>query len=143
MEDFPQQIADKIEVTGFCWLWTGATDRGYPRVSYGGRSAARAHRVVYELLVGKIPEGRYLDHLCRVRHCVNPDHLEPVTARENTMRSPIAPAYLNSLKTHCPRGHEYAGSNVGVMKEGSRYCRECKRARERDWYRRRTHAEAL
>jgi hypothetical protein len=144
VEEFPQRIADKIQVTGFCWLWTGATDRGYPRVAYplGVERSARAHRVVYELLVGKIPKGKYLDHLCRVRRCVNPDHLEPVTARENTLRSPISPAALNSLKTHCPRGHEYAGDNLGVYRQGSRYCRACKRVKDRDWHRRRAGRRA-
>src|SRR6266496_2265386 len=73
-----------------CWLWTGKTGRdGYGRIGLGGRGAlvrVRAHRFAYELLIGPIPDGLQIDHLCRVRHCVNPAHLEPVTQRENILR---------------------------------------------------------
>jgi hypothetical protein len=75
----------QIAPTGFCWEWTGRTDQGYGRVSIGGRQL-RAHRVVYERLVGRVPDGLVLDHLCRNRGCVNPDHLEPVTNEENIRR---------------------------------------------------------
>lgn len=68
--------------TGFCWEWTGQKDSGYGR--YSGRPA---HRVTYEVLVGPIPDGLTLDHLCRNKGCVNPDHLEPVTSSENTRRA--------------------------------------------------------
>jgi hypothetical protein len=145
MDDFPQRIADKIDVTGSCWLWTGAKDYGgYARIAYpfGKRETPVAHKVIYRMLVGEVPEGMQLDHLCRIRHCVNPDHLEPVTAWENAMRSPIHPAYVNSRKTHCPQGHEYAGANLGrCPRKGVRYCKECKRVKAREWGRRK-RAEA-
>jgi hypothetical protein len=75
-----------VEVTGFCWLWTGAVgSSGHGRIRPHGR-LLQAHRWVYELLVGPIPEGLDLDHLCRIRRCVNPDHLEPVTRQLNLAR---------------------------------------------------------
>lgn len=85
----PDRIADRIQPcpnTG-CWLWEGRWDsgNGYGKVSWRGRTWM-AHRLVYVLLVGPIPEGHHLDHRCRVRPCCNPDHLEPVTPRENTLR---------------------------------------------------------
>lgn len=82
-------------------------------------------------MVGPIPEGLDLDHLCRVRQCVNPDHLEPVTARENLMRSPLTQASINSAKTHCKRGHEFTPDNTRIFpKSGSRCCKTCERQRQ-------------
>jgi hypothetical protein len=126
---------DFVEKTdGGCWLWRGAINpKGYgkwPRPD-GSRLA---HRRVYELVVGPIPAGLQLDHLCRVRACVNPAHLEPVTNRENARRGE-GWAGLNAQKTHCPQGHPYAGENLYVNPGGGRRCRECdrvKRQRYRD-----------
>lgn len=119
-----------IEPSG-CWLWDGQKDRdGYGRqkVSYtSGQKTCSAHILSYEVHVGPVPAGLQLDHRCRVRHCVNPDHLEPVTSRVNTLRSPIAPAVLNSQKTHCVAGHELSGANVTICVEGHRRCKECRR----------------
>jgi hypothetical protein len=71
---------------GECWVWVGRLNRnGYGRVALGGREPM-AHRASYEAHVGPIPEGLVLDHLCRVRCCINPRHLEPVTVQENTLR---------------------------------------------------------
>src|SRR5437763_12827689 len=84
---------------GGCWRWQRALNEGgYGLVGYGGK-VARAHRVAYELFVGPIPLELELDHLCRVRRCVNPSHLEPVTRRENVLRSPIQLAAVNATKT--------------------------------------------
>lgn len=84
----------------------------------------RAHRVAYELLVGPIPEGLVLDHLCRVRHCVNPDHLEPVTKRENERRGKCGELFVR-VRT-CLRGHELSASNVYMWgNPPRRYCRKC------------------
>jgi hypothetical protein len=97
-----------------CWLWTAAIDpqTGYARLGLG-KKAANGHRVAYELLVGDVPEGLEIDHLCRVRHCVNPDHLEPVTHRENLMRGETLTA------AHA------AGVDCGFAK-----CNSCRRFRQ-------------
>lgn len=126
----PGRVADKIAVQADgCWLWTGFVARnGYGRVRHGER-IVRAHRHVYELLVGPIPDGLRLDHLCRVRHCVNPAHLEPVTHRENVLRgsSPIA---QKAQQTHCIHGHRLDGGNLYVHPtDGTRKCRTCQRRR--------------
>ena len=111
-----------------CWLWTGATRHGYGCISDGpgeARSTKQTHRVVYENLVGPIPQDRELDHLCRVRRCCNPAHLELVTSRENTLRG-TAPTAVNARKTHCGRGHEYTPANTYLSPKG----RECRRCRQ-------------
>lgn len=88
-----------------CWLWLGTiTPNGYGQIRVS-RSNRSAHRVLYEFLVGPIPEGLDLDHLCRVRRCVNPAHLEPVTRSENIRRSPL----MYPAKTHCNYGHPLDG----------------------------------
>jgi hypothetical protein len=115
-----------------CWHWTRKiSDNGYGRTSFRGRDSA-AHRVAYELLRGPIPAGLELDHLCRVRHCVNPDHLEAVTGRENRIRGHVARGGAER-RTHCPAGHPYEGDNL-AENGGSRACRECWRIRARDRY---------
>lgn len=112
-----------------CWLWTGdANNVGYGKVRRNGK-AHRAHRYAYEQLVGPIPEGLTLDHLCRVRLCVNPAHLEPVTLRENVMRGTSVTA-INAKKTHCPRGHEY-----DRIYAGHRKCQTCDTIRLRNYRR--------
>lgn len=86
-----ERFWEKVEPTGFCWNWTASTRNGYGQISVGGRKGriAGAHRVAYELLIGPIPDGLVIDHLCRNTLCVNPDHLEPVTVRENALRAPV------------------------------------------------------
>jgi len=108
-----------------CWLWAGNMWTGdYGRIGFKGRNRL-AHRVVYELIRGPIPEGLELDHLCRVHSCVNPDHLEPVTHHENMKRSPLT----HRKKAYCPRNHPYEGDNVVVYRSGFRHCRACQRER--------------
>ena len=90
--DLLARLENKIAVGAGCWLWTGAiASNGYGMVQIGtsraGSQIARAHRVVYEVFKGEIPEGLVLDHLCRIKHCVRPDHLEPVTQAENLRRA--------------------------------------------------------
>lgn len=110
-----------------CWMWIGNTDKwGYAvcRVDYRRKFV---HRLSYEFFVGPIPKSLQLDHLCRVRCCVNPKHLEPVTARENVRRSPIH----NKWRTHCKRGHEFNLENTAYNGGGKRYCKQCCREKAR------------
>jgi len=108
-----------------CWLWPGATSDGYGQIGIGQGERVYVHRLAYELLVGPIPQGLQLDHLCRVRHCVNPAHLEPVTGWENNRRS-SSPTAVNARKTHCRFGHEFTPENTYVFSTGSRRCRTCR-----------------
>lgn len=127
------------ESTG-CWLWTAGRSGGYARIKIG-RSSVNAHRVAYQLLVGPIPEGTELDHLCRVRHCVNPEHVEPVTRKENILRGE-SPTARNARKTHCEHGHAFTPENTIVRPSGWRGCRLCGRAAQRRYKRRRRSAAA-
>lgn len=115
-----------------CWVWTGSADpRGYGHVMIK-RKCNMAHRVVYELLVGPIPEGLQLDHLCHNPWCVNPEHLEPVTPTQNNLRGLTNVCAVNSRKTHCKRGHELTGYNLKLVKKG-RMCRTCQNMKRREW----------
>jgi len=123
------------ELKGECWLWAkGIMGTGYGQLFVRGSKPykmVRAHIAVYEALVGPVPEGLELDHLCRVRRCVNPDHLEPVTHRENVLRgTAIAKAVAHQrAKTHCPRGHPYNKENTYYRPgNGDRGCKICRRA---------------
>ncbi len=111
-----------------CWNWTGNVWCGYGMYGLGGK-CWRVHRLSYTELVGDIPEGLTLDHLCRNKRCVNPAHLEPVTAAVNTMRGNAAGA-LNAAKTECKWGHPLSGDNLYLAPTtGARICLECKRLR--------------
>lgn len=117
-----------------CLLWTGSVDRhGYGRS--GGNSI---HRRMYEWFVGPIPEGLQLDHLCRVRNCANPAHLEPVTCQENLRRSDETHAARNRAKTHCAAGHPYDAANTysRTRPGGGRDCRACQRQWRRNFTKR-------
>lgn len=113
-----------------CWLWTaGRHAAGYGVFNVANGQPRRAHRVAYELVIGEIPPGLQLDHLCRVRACVNPWHLEPVTNRVNTVRG-VGPQLARErglAKSHCVNGHPLSGANVRVNAHGHRICRTCKR----------------
>ena len=129
-EDAARRFWAKVDKTDGCWTWIASQSLGYGRFTqHGGGTTHMAHRLAYEALRGSIPEGRQLDHLCRVRNCVRPDHLEPVTPRENTMRSPIAPASVNAARTHCSSGHELNDANTyrRIRPGGGRACRVCLR----------------
>ena len=116
-----------------CWLWAGIvnsfSEYGLLVVKQpnGKWLTSMAHRVVYESEVGEIEPGLHLDHLCRVRRCVNPEHLEPVTPGVNAMRG-LGVCAKNARKTHCPQGHEYTPENTYSYKPGFRDCRECRKA---------------
>jgi len=124
---FTRKISTPREAGG-CWIWTAsATTDGYGTFRLNGRSQ-RAHRVSYVEYVGPIPaEKPQLDHLCRNRRCVRPDHLEPVTNQENADRG--EPGKHNAIKTHCPKGHEYTPENTRITRRGWRNCLACDKAR--------------
>lgn len=114
--------------TDDCWLWAGPTNGyGYGYIRHEGKMIM-AHRLMYESEVGKIPEGLYCDHLCRVRNCVNPEHIEPVSNAANVLRG-IAPSAQNSRKTHCKNGHEYSGDNLVLIRPNHRKDRVWRRCR--------------
>ena len=125
------RLLSKIRVSE-CWEWQGAkTDKGYAVIRMGSRNCL-AHRVLYELVVGIIPEGLCLDHLCRKRACIRPDHLEPVTHALNILRGEGAPA-KHARKTHCLRGHPLSGDNLLPRpKNKGRQCRACTKLRTRE-----------
>ena len=126
-EKAKKRFFDKVVVdpeTG-CWEWSAARTQGGYGVFWFDGKQHYAHRVAYELVKGKIPEGLELDHLCRHRACVRPDHLEAVTHKENLLRGETFQA-ANAAKTHCPQGHPYSGDNLYVTPDGERECRTCR-----------------
>lgn len=112
---------------GGCWLWTGCVcSDGYGTIGVDGKTWL-THRYSWLVIHGReIPEGLVLDHLCKVRRCVNPDHLEPVTIRVNALRSDSPPA-RHARKTHCVNGHEFTPENTSLSRKGHRICRTCDR----------------
>jgi len=108
-----------------CWNWGNSQANGYRAIEIKGKTI-QAHVFSYEHFVGPVPEGLQLDHLCRNKRCVNPDHLEPVTASVNVRRG-TSPAAANAIKTHCKRGHEFTPENTCHRKgKPGRTCRTCK-----------------
>lgn len=104
----------KVEQTDNCWLWTAYIDRGgYGRFAAVPQTPVLAHRYAYELMVGPIPDGMSLDHLCRVRRCVNPEHLEPVPQIVNTRRGTSA---RRAQRTHCMHGHPFSPDNTRMSR---------------------------
>jgi hypothetical protein len=116
-----------IEDENGCWLFQGGQCAdGYFQVYTTGGKLVRGHRVTYEYFRAEIPDGLVLDHLCFVRHCANPWHLEPVTQHVNVQRSD-SPWAVNARKTHCNSGHELAGDNLySLPNSGYRACRACR-----------------
>lgn len=118
----------KVDASGDCWEWTGAVNpNGYGVFVAGGRNVG-AHRFAYTDLVGPIDVGKVIDHLCRNRKCVNPDHLEMTTYSENIKRGVLATVIKNkwSKVTHCKRNHEYTPQNTLINTYGTRGCRTCR-----------------
>lgn len=125
-KDVKEALLEYVNKTDTCWLWTTTINRqGYGSFSLGQRRgiSIQAHRVSYTVFKGAIPEGLQIDHLCRVRSCVNPDHLEAVTQEENARRR-------KESNTHCPQGHEYSEKNVYSWKGLRKECRICHKDRE-------------
>lgn len=118
-----------------CWEWTAYKgENGYGRFYLNGKGAL-AHRWSYEFHVGPIPDGLFMDHLCRNHSCVNPEHLEPVTPQENVLRGigPQSSSARGRAITHCAKGHAYTTENT-YLSAGSRTCLTCKRANARASY---------
>jgi hypothetical protein len=137
----------KIDTETGCWVYTGYVDRyGYGQMVRNRKHYA-VHRFVYERLVGPIPEGLQLDHLCHDetcptpgnkcphRRCCNPDHLKPATRLENCGRGVGQGNPALRAKTHCPKGHSYEGDNLKLSKTGGRSCRTCQIEAQRAWRR--------
>ena len=120
----------RIRVEGECWLWTGYRLKGgYGQIKYRNRSHL-AHRIAYELVVGPIPAGMTIDHLCRIPACLNPSHLEPVSMRENILRG-MRPEIIAHRAGTCLRGHPQSPENMRFKRDGSvSQCRICERERK-------------
>lgn len=144
MSTFAERFWAKVDRSGECWLWTAArTNSGYGRIQLGGK-ARLAHRVVWAMTNGPIPDGLDIDHLCHNadqecrrgrgclhRRCVRPSHIEPTTTRENLVRGHTFIA-LNVGKTHCPKGHPLSGANLYARTaRTNRQCRTCRRDQDR------------
>jgi len=138
-EEVLDRLADKFTVGDGCWQWRVLNSEGYGTFRVDG-AKKKAHRVLYELMVGPIPEGLDLDHLCRNRGCVRPDHLEPVTRGENQRRgvpyrTPRDCNPWGRRVTHCPRGHEYTPENIRGGQGNRRSCLICHRERMAEYRR--------
>ena len=145
IDQLPSRIASKVDLDPAteCWNWAACTtSTGYGRV-WDGQRADWAHRVVFTELRGAIPPGKVLDHLCRNRRCVNPDHLEPVTDGENTARGdcPDVTRERHRAQRWCKRGHPLFGHNVYLHPAGRRVCKQCRAIHKSDHARR--HADVL
>lgn len=118
----PALIISKVDMTGDCWLWTASVkENGYGQWNSGTRNY-NAHRLIHEAVNGPTPPGLELDHLCRVRRCVRPSHLEAVTRAENRRRQ-------FAVITHCPAGHRYTAENTAYSSSSGYACRSCRTCR--------------
>ena len=125
----------KVEKTDNCWLWRGSiTKFGYGQFRVGNK-IKRAHRVSYELTKNLIPENLVIDHLCRNRACVNPNHLEPVTTKENVKRSVPFAQKNRKVKTHCNKGHEFTAETTSIIanQNNARRCKICHTQRQKQY----------
>lgn len=131
------RAAEKIRVDKDGWWWEGTIGGdGYGKLLIGSRATKRstfqAHRVVWTLLRGPIPEGLDLDHLCRQRNCVWPEHLEPVSRKENLRRGEGFPG-VRARQTHCINGHAFDEANTYIAPNGTRKCRKCSNERRKNY----------
>lgn len=127
-----ERFMEKIERSASgCWEWVGSKNKlGYGKMCVDGRRIG-AYRMSYELLVETIPVGLEIDHLCRNPSCVNPQHLEVVTPRQNLFRSKC-PNILLSLSNRCKRGHDLLGPKARRRENGTRHCQQCDTIRHRE-----------
>ncbi len=137
MDTEKERFLKKVEKTSTCWIWRAAIHsiKGYGM--FKSRVGGYAHRAAYELFIGPIPPGFSIDHLCRNKICVNPDHLEAVTHRENVLRG-IGPTAINNRKIKCRNGHLFTRENTIFIKDKfhfRRRCRICQRGYIREYMR--------
>lgn len=134
-----ERLWAKVDKSEKCWIWTAAVDgNGYPSMGFNKR-VVTVPRLVARVCLGWFDPSFHIDHLCRTPRCVRPSHLEPVSQRINILRG-VGASAVNAVKTHCPRGHPYAGKNIVTLQNGGRWCRTCKQEYERSYYRRSRHA---
>jgi hypothetical protein len=135
-----ERFWQKVDKSGDCWTWTGQMHHlGYGRFSVSAGVNLLAHRFAYEDILGSIPSGLELDHLCRNRACVRPEHLDPVTHAVNMGRSTLSgdgSRRRAAQRTHCPQNHPYSGDNL-IMDNGARRCRICTNKGQNTRYQRR------
>lgn len=125
-----EKLLNRLTFVDGCWVWTGLKGNGYGLMKRNNRPE-RVHRLMYEMLVGKIPADRVMDHLCRNRACVNPRHLEVVSQQENILRG-VGTAAINARKKECLRGHPFSGSNLKITGQGKRVCLICRNIRKKN-----------
>lgn len=127
MKTVEERFWEKVDKNGLngCWLWMGWKSFGYGRFNLHNKDV-RSHRVAYEWIIGTIPEGLTIDHLCRSRDCVNPDHMEAVTHKVNILRGNSKAAH-NAQRTHCIHGHPFDLFNTRFIKVNGRIKRRCRR----------------
>ena len=128
LERFMRRV---VKIPDGCWQWQGQLDNGYGRFWVDGKSML-SHRVSYQIHIGEIPKSLQIDHLCRNRGCVNPEHLEPVSIATNVLRG-IGISAENARKEWCKRGHPLFGINLYLPKGGARCCKICAVHRTRKW----------
>lgn len=135
-----ERMLRNVDQSGDCWIWTGLIGHnGYGKTKIKFRTLL-AHRAFYEHYKGAIPDGFQVDHLCAMRNCVNPDHLEAVPPHINNARSE-SPSALNRMKDDCKRGHPLSGDNLFVNNRGQRICRICQRQIQARHYAKRREKE--
>lgn len=127
VRDLLIKLLNRLVSADNCWILKPNEPTGYSRTMHD-RKRMMTHRAVYEILVGPIPDGLQLDHLCRNRACINPEHLEPVTIEQNLLRSNLTIASQNKSKTHCLNGHEFTEQNTYIWsgRPTSRGCKQCR-----------------
>jgi len=137
IEDVVNNFWTYVELTDTCWLWTGGKKgEGYGNYPTGAdRGLERyAHRFAWQHCMGEIPAGYELDHICGIRNCVNPEHLQLVERGFNGLQGGKNSANKREAKTHCKRGHEFIEGNTYVRPDGSRVCKKCHALREKEYY---------